>query len=310
MAKEAASKLDSKCKWFLLIAILYLPLEGKAKKSPTITFKFVTEKTASHIYKDIKDIVGIQETLDTEGIVIVKNVYTRNQIFKMEQAWNQFMKSFHKRVDFVSSKTKYEDCPLHFKKYDVFRYPVYKCADFIAYKLGSGRFEILIKRFPNTLLSEQHLNPESLKFFLNKHFHFSNKLEHSSPYVSFYGLLPSEPGNKDGHIHRDTTPLEPSDIGGEISVKFKKAFYITAITPLIEDKGSTGFILRSHRMQAQDISKALKKSNVIPVSPALNKGDIKLFDGRIVHRGLAAPKSSTSRKAFFSIHHRDWYKEY
>lgn len=126
-----------------------------------------------------------------------------------------------------------------------------------------------------------------------------------SPFISFYGLLPSKPGNSPGLLHRDTYPLEASDIDGRVSATFKKPYYLTVITPLGKDEGSTGFYLGSHKLTSSEV----KEAGLDLVCPVLEAGSIKVFDGRIGHQGMPIPGEISMRKALFSVHHSPHYRE-
>ena len=158
-------------------------------------------------------------------------------------------------------------------------------------------------------MNESILTPKPLRDFLEHHFYLSDLSDVRYRFESFYGLLPSLPGNKDGLVHRDTTFLEPEDIDGDVTVKFAKGFYLTSILSLGDDPGSTEFYLGSHKMTGSEVKEKLANETMELIRPTMRECDVKLFDGRIGHLAVANPHGSAERKAVYAVHHASWYKD-
>lgn len=270
----------------------------------------VSELDMPEIYCSPDDMSGIAFALKEYGLVVIKNVYSAESMTAIKNHWDIFMGKFNNIISSPEIIPTYTEYGTHF--YDglrVNRYVTYATDNFTAYKFGEGRYEIRFSSLENNFVDEDILTPLSMKNFLKEHFFISEDFKQTPSYVSFYGLLPSLPGNLDGNLHRDTGILESDDIDGTISTQFSKAFYLTSILAIGHDPGSTEFYLGSHKMTSQKVKDLLAKGQITLVKPQMNEGDVKLFDGRIGHRGVANPIGGDERKGIYGVHHASWYTE-
>lgn len=122
-------------------------------------------------------------------------------------------------------------------------------------------------------------------------------------YTHYIGAVPSRTLSEVGFLHRDTYSL----FDDEIVDMSLPPFYYTVLTPLAditEELGPTEIHLGSHRC-------GLKAAKACPTAAGypLMAGDVLIFDGRCLHRGLAN-KSSALRRVLYAVWHKKWYNDY
>lgn len=112
-------------------------------------------------------------------------------------------------------------------------------------------------------------------------------IQSMSPTIDFkhyWGAIPSLSNSGPTPLHRDIYPFlnisEGNDLDSfEINLP---PYYFTVFIPLVDitrENGPTEFVKGSHKIKKVD------ETQVEIYAPLLSKGDILIFDGRVIHRG-------------------------
>lgn len=136
----------------------------------------------------------------------------------------------------------------------------------------------------------------------------ADKVQQFSPYINFryyWGAIPSLGGSGPTPMHRDVYPLLNTAKDNDLDFLDLNlpSYYFTVLIPLVEiteKNGRTQFIKGSHRELSVD------EENADKYSPSLSPGDIVIFDGRTLHRGLANHTTEERVVAYLTFV-ADWY---
>ena len=131
-----------------------------------------------------------------------------------------------------------------------------------------------------------------------------------SPLVDFryyWGAIPSLGGSGPTDIHRDVYPFLNNtgeyDLS-ELDVNLPP-YYFTVLIPLVQitrENGPTQFIRGTHKKPIVDDSKETF------YSPLLSRGDMVIFDGRLLHRG-SANQTQEERVIAYLTFIANWYHD-
>lgn len=241
--------------------------------------------------------------LDTDGVVIIPNVFTPEQIKKFDDAAMEQFNGVKKIVSKCSSQEI--EYITAFDKIYYNKKVIYDALDGTKIiELAKGRYDFTLNTSSGIFSSEEFLNPQPVEKLI--------KLKLKSQFSQHAGAVPAVTHSDNGPWHRDTYPLFDQGDGmndnydDSIEVKIMPPFYFTMLIPLKKitpQNGSTEFILSSHKKSYEE-SKDLPK-----FQSEVEAGSIILFDGRIFHRGREN-QSSEPRMVLYKVYHKNWYNDY
>ena len=119
------------------------------------------------------------------------------------------------------------------------------------------------------------------------------------------GILPVEGFEEGGVWHRDTYELFTNIHSSKLP-----PYYINCLIWLSNDHDSPTLIHRKSHIDGRDICDIVRDcdhEDIIKVSP--KKGQVLLFDGRVVHRGGSGGDTNAIRKLVYSAAYPFWYTE-
>lgn len=233
-----------------------------------------------------------KETLKKDGVCILKNAFTHNDINILLNKFNNLLDKSKKILqDTVGKKVEYIT---YFDKEVVHEKILYEDKNINILELNQGRYDIYPK---NNHIDLKENIKNLLSCFIKKNF------------IVNWGILTSNINSKNGDWHRDTLNLDgDSNEDGtynDYHTVNMNPFYFTILIPLVplnKLNGSTEFIKGSHRLTFNNIN------NSEHIQFDTDLGDAIIFDGRIFHRGRENLSNKT-RPIIYIIVHRDWYTE-
>jgi len=263
----------------------------------------------------------IIEELNTNGIIKLTSIYTPLQIQKLSyiynKSWSKIKSNLPKKwfqITMNENINKKYDSFMSVKLYDNKKQAFYKNTPII--DMGLNRYDFTYKL--DTIKQIVHL-PEIITNIANKILGYDWEYN--------YGGLPVETKSTNsiqtqqhGFWHRDVYSLFNNP---DLDVSLPP-FYITILIPLecINEStgGSTEFILGSHNKPISNqteldnyiTEQTLNKQSYIP---DLNLGDIVVFLGNTIHRGLSHRLSNIntekqlSRKMLYIVCKKTWYND-
>jgi hypothetical protein len=262
--------------------------------------------------------MDIEMDIEMDGVVKISNVFNKNDIdiFKniYYESWNE-IKSYplewHTLIYKENSK-KYDNF-IGLDLYANKKYSTYK--NTIILDMSKNRFDFTYNL--NTLKNKIVLPPIITNTL--------QKLLHCE-YDYYYGGLPMEPimnskvntnifDDNNGLWHRDAYSLF-DDEALDLSLP---PFYYTILIPLDnidEYSGGTQFILDSHKINLSKmnitnndkLNKWINENKHKIYTPKLKVGDICLFHGYTIHRGLFNYSSNT-RNLIYIVIKKNWYND-
>ena len=264
--------------------------------------------------------------LDTNGLAVLRNVFSQKEIEIFRNiyftSWNEIKNNYPlewKTIKYKSSCNKYDNfvgTDLYAGKY----YGTYK--DTIILDMGKNRFDFT---YNLDNLKEKIALPETITNLLQ------NKL--CCEYEYYYGGLPIETISssynidsnfidccsveldRNGYWHRDAYSLFNNE---ELDLSLPP-FYYTILIPLNNidaHSGGTEFILGSHKTNLsrmnitnnKELCNWINKNNALKYTPTLNSGDICIFHGYTIHRGLFNYHDN-DRNMLYIVFKKNWYND-
>jgi ectoine hydroxylase-related dioxygenase (phytanoyl-CoA dioxygenase family) len=236
------------------------------------------------------NIHNITSKLETDGVVIIKSVYTIKQIEELKLIATEKYKYVNENIhNMIPEIYNYYT---HFNKENCVTKNYYNCNNLKIIEITKGRYDI---GFSTNI----KINP-----IINKVInHFIKKQK-----ITEWGLLTSDINSNNGPWHRDTINIngdadENGNYDDSVMVHYLQPFYFTILIPLVplnKTNGTTEFIKGSHKLTYDEA----KEKEHIRIDT--NIGDIIIFDGRIFHRGREN-NSNEKRPILYNIVHRSWY---
>ena len=252
--------------------------------------------------------------IDKDGICVLRNVFSMQDI---EIFRNIYFDSWNELKQIITTEWNTINYKPSCKKYDNFigidlysgkHYTIYK--DSMILNMGNNRFDFTynLDTFKNKITMPHNISDL-----------MQDKL--CCEYDYYYGGLPVENINKDinkdinnGYWHRDAYSLFNNE---EIDLSLPP-FYYTMLIPLDNvdiQTGSTEFILGSHKINLSKMNITtnkqlcdwIDKNNNLCYVPKLNIGDICIFNGYCVHRGLFTNKKI--RNMVYCVFKKNWYND-
>lgn len=251
-----------------------------------------------------------EETLRTTGVVVLKNVFTKEHLDQLSEEFDKNWEAVQKKI---SADTMQKSPGVYLSSGQPKTYtnqPSWNLDDgSVVLDLAKGRLDFTYGMDKGSFVNAKFFNSPLISALMWRLLkcdwtHYCGALpSFSTPNANNQEIM----GSEYGPWHRDTYSLfgcEKQDIG-------LPPFYFTLLTPLqdvTEDLGPTEFVLGSH---ASSWSAALQedgkgREHFLATSKL---GDCVLFDGRMIHRGT--PCCSTQpRRAIYTVLHKKWYADY
>jgi ectoine hydroxylase-related dioxygenase (phytanoyl-CoA dioxygenase family) len=237
---------------------------------------------------------AISERLSRDGVVVIRGVYTAEQIaaFRAQQD-RQFA---HLRKHAIKPELRREQdylTALGRKVYGRQAFYVYEGTPCL--ELAEGRYDYTWGMDSGEFADPAFFSPEPVASVV--------KHQLSADFAHFAGALPTHSKSAPGPWHRDTYSLFEDDA---LQAQLPP-FYLTMLVPLVpirEGNGPTEILIGSHRMTHDDAVERCER-RLMTADP----GDVVLFDGRCVHRGQANA-SSAERPLLYCVFHKKWYLDY
>jgi len=230
--------------------------------------------------------------LELKGFTVVENVFSPNEINQLKldyeivknHAYDIMKKSPSKPRVWVENNVKTESV-------------YWRTKNEMILQAGPGRYD-LYKGFNLGIFNSETVSDNKvIKPLIDKLL--------VSDYLSYNGVILSEPGSEAQYWHRDTDNL--TNIGSDGSkLVLLDDFYFTCLipitVPLTLDNGATEFMVGSHRRGASKFDHLELARAEVPIGSAL------LFNGKANHRG-GANNSSHERPVLYKVYHKRWYND-
>lgn len=232
----------------------------------------------------------------SEGLVLIPNVYTQEQIREFSQ--------HHQAVfsDVRSQMSLKKGMPATYEHRFRGEQTVTKVESWTledgseALRLGRGRYDYTYGMDSGCFAESTFQSPAILSDVLG--------MALGSDYTHYAGALPSESRCSVGFWHRDTLPLFQD---GKVDVLLPPFYYTVLIplAPMTLDNGATEIIRGSHRKSDEELNITESSSRVQAVC---EPGSVVVFDGRCCHRGMPNI-SGSDRTALYMVWHKKWYND-
>jgi hypothetical protein len=263
---------------------------------------------------------GILSTLHQNGVIKLSNIFTQNQITNLSsiytQSWEEITIHWPNKwynIQFHDTSTLKYDYFMGVKLYEGKKQAFYKETPIL--NMGLNRFDFTY-------------NLDTIKLQCTLPTILTNIMNHmlGPEWEYYYGGLPVLPDTLDtqkqhGFWHRDAYSLFNDEML-DISLP---PFYYTILIPLqpLDEKtgGGTEFILGSHKQTITDksITNEYELQTYLAeltiqhpdksFSPNLNPGDVIIFSGYTIHRGLLSNYYNTRRDMLYIVCKRKWYND-
>jgi hypothetical protein len=255
--------------------------------------------------------------LDKDGVKVLKNIFSMQDIEIFRNiyftSWNEIKNNYPLKWNTINYKLtcyKYDNF-IGMDLYSGKHYCNYK--DSVIFNMGKNRFDFT---YNLDMLKDKIIMPKTITELLQ------NKL--NCEYDYYYGGLPVEMimnedkidiNNINGYWHRDAYSLFNNE---KVDLSLPP-FYYTMLIPLDHVdaySGGTEFILGSHKTNLSEMNittnkqlcEWIDKNNDIQYVPELNIGDICIFHGYTIHRGLFN-HANTNRNMIYCVFKKNWYND-
>lgn len=250
------------------------------------------------------------DTLTVNGVVKIENVYSTMDITNLKKLYHESWNSVKKNWPDTWYYRKY--LPMNIK-YDNFMgtdlYNGRKIAyldDTMIIDMGNNRFDFTYKMDSLNQSPLPDIIRNLLDSLLGPDYHY------------YWGGLPVESGigsdnGQNGKWHRDAYSL----FNNETLDLELPPFYYTILIPLDDYLGGTEFISGSHKINLSqnnitDGDKLLEWADQMSITrkinPILHSGDVIIFNGYTIHRGLHVPGNKL-RDMMYIVAKKTWYND-
>jgi hypothetical protein len=279
---------------------------------------------------------NIISELEEKGVVHLKNVFNKDQMDIIKniytQSWNEIKNNFPK--DWITRKYK-ANC----HKYDDFiGLDLYNNKKFTYYKntemldMGKNRYDFI---YNLDSINKTMVLPEIITNIMDKLLQCEYDIQWGGlPVESIHNItnITDTPGHNgrdsNGHWHRDAYSL----FNNETIDLSLPPFYFTMLIPLQytdETCGGTEFIVESHKINltnknitnTEKLLEWIQNDTPERYIPKLNIGDICIFYGYTIHRGLCINdidseiiqrsdlKKDLKRDMLYIVCKKNWYND-
>lgn len=245
-----------------------------------------------------QDLEKLWEELSVNGVCIIKDVFTPEQITKMKEAHQQV---FVDVLEQIRCKAPEQRTYSHYFKGEASINKI-DCWDLSdgseMLQLGERRYDYNYGMDRGCFLEPFFRQPPVLSELMQRGL--------KSGYSMYAGALPSCSRSGFGFWHRDTFPLFSSSYD-DVDVSLPP-FYYTVLIPLVPltlENGATEIITGSHRTSD---SAANLEDEGRSLRAICEPGTVVVFDGRCYHRGM--PNSTDEeRTVLYMVWHKIWYND-
>jgi hypothetical protein len=262
----------------------------------------------------------IHKQLDSNGIIILKNAITHDELNKLctkyESGWKEIINKWNTlqwmKIKFNNScqnNTGFIGKDL----YDGKTFAKWQNTDEIILNMGNGRYDFT-NGLENIKIESKIVN-DIMKQMLEFEYDY------------YLGGLPIVNENNDsndsnnsndsnGRWHRDAYSLFDNE---EIDMKLKP-FYYTILIPLdnidVESGRTTEFITQSHKLNLEELginnietlNSWCEKQNDSKIKLVCKAGDVCIFHGYTIHRGLGTNTTNNPR-IIYAVYKKNWYND-
>ena len=251
------------------------------------------------------------DELNTNGFCKINNIFTENEIMLMTKiystSWNTIKQHwpttwYHRK--YLPMNNKYDNyIGTDLYNHTKIAYPVIEndntTNNNMLINMGNGRYDFT---YNLDIITKNIDIPQIITYIIQKTFK-------SNDYTYYYGGLPIDLDTninllnneiRNGRWHRDCYSLFNIE---SIDLELP-AFYYTILIPLCNNIETTEFIPGSHKTLLIDIDYS---TSYIPV---LNKGDICIFHGYTLHRGIYNNTiKNGKRDMLYIVCKKTWYND-
>jgi ectoine hydroxylase-related dioxygenase (phytanoyl-CoA dioxygenase family) len=215
----------------------------------------------------------LKSKLDEDGVVVIPNIFTEDQIQKYRQEYNDIYNILMDKIKDMPHNTRDYITSFDKKINSRKKYWIYEGTPIL--EVAKGRYDFTWGMDKGVFSDSEYKEIPIVMELVRAGLKCDIK--------QYYGAISSLPDSDSGPWHRDTYPLFDNDEFGEITTRLPPFYYVLLI-PLVEmdiNNGTTEFIIGSHKKTYQEtISENLEHVQMkVPI------GSVILFDGRIYHRG-------------------------
>ena len=283
------------------------------------------------------DLDALVETLTTDGVVVLPDVYSGDQIEAFREAHR---KNFSVVEDLVSQETAIHKPYRHdFDRKRYYLMPHYRIEDEETgesddvIEISPGRFDYTFGMNGGDDSDDDDCDEDeedsdedddqdagfsfaSIEFQRPKILADLMDRMLVSDYRSYAGALPSTGKSGDGPWHRDVYLLFDDET---VDINLPHPYYFTVLIPLVSvgaENGATEFLLGSHKQTCKEAlqqkassSSSNSNSNSNSFQACVEPGSIIVFDGRVCHRGRSN-STDTNRTVLYMVWTKLWYNDY
>jgi len=263
------------------------------------------------------DLEALADALHTDGVVVLPNVYSEDQIEVFREAHEENLRTIQNLISETEAVQKPYRHDFDRKRYYVM--PHYEIRDektgqwHEIIEISPGRLDYTFGmngdddddddeekssggEIANVFGSVEFQRPKILADLMDKMLR--------ADYRSYAGALPSAGKSREGPWHRDILLLFDDET---VDINLPHPYYFTVLIPLVtvgEENGATEFLLGSHRTTCAE---ALEKTTP-SFKACAEPGSIVVFDGRICHRG-GRNRTDGDRAVLYMVWTKMWYDD-
>lgn len=243
------------------------------------------------------DAEKLWEELCANGVCLIDNVFTPEQITKMKEEHQHI---FADVMEQISSKAPEQRTYSHYFKGEASINTI-DCWDLSdgseILRLGERRYDYNYGMDQGCFAEPFFRQPPVLSEVMQRGL--------QDGYTMYAGALPSCSRSGFGFWHRDTFPLF-SNSYDDIDVSLPP-FYYTVLVPLVPltlENGATEIMSGSHRQ----VDSAVKLNEGSSFRAICKPGSVVVFDGRCYHRGMPNG-TDEERTVLYMVWHKIWYND-
>ena len=269
---------------------------------------------------DAYDLGGLVEALEKDGVVVLPNVFSRNQIESFRRAHEENFAT----VESLVSEQRRQPPPLKPYRHDFDKKRYYLMPHYEIQEEKTGEWKEVIEISPGRLDYTFGMNggrcddgsssgrDDDDDAFGSAEFQRPKILAElmqrllRADFQSYAGTLTSAGKSSEGPWHRDTYLLFDDET---IDIRLPP-YYFTVLIPLVavdDQNGATEFLKGSHKQTCREALDLLQHQPSF--QPCASPGSVIVFDGRICHRG-GQNQTEEHRTVLYQVWTKMWYNDY